>query len=310
MGDIEVKTETCSQVSINAKDLDGECDTVGEELRTQELENQDLQNIENKNRAKHAECQAALKTREANHLADARAVKMSIVTLQDSLMERISMVEMLVRTTTQFKFKTGELKTRLNQTEATANASKQRYQAQLSEEQQMNAMMRGKSENKLREKTLLLQAIGQKDEKIKMLERALVESGNKGEVLKSDVDTKRKESEMMANQLAKKETLERSMFDSVIKKEDNISSMKREARQRLKRTSNMEKDVKAATFENRLLKKQLQEKSKAERYLLAELEGLRLHVTDNNNPSSYKGALAQMKTDQDFQRVLTNSVDA
>merc|ERR1740130_1603410 len=101
--DLESKTEMCSKVSIDGKDLEGECDVVHENLRSQELQNKDLLHIQDNNRKKHADCQEAFKQQESNHLADARAVKMSIVTLQDSLMERISMVEQLVRTTTKLK---------------------------------------------------------------------------------------------------------------------------------------------------------------------------------------------------------------
>lgn len=306
--DLESKTEMCSKVSIDGKDLEGECDIVHENLRSQELQNKDLLHIQDNNRKKHADCQEAFKQQESNHLADARAVKMSIVTLQDSLMERISMVEQLVRTTTKLKAKTAELKTQVESTEFKANSSRKQFETQLSEEQQLCAAMRGKAECKVREKQQLLDGIQAKSDKIIMLERTLIESGNKGEVLKSDVDTKRKESEMMADQLAKREFMERSMFQSLMDKEDNIVRMKRETRERLKRTSTAEKNVKAAMFENRLLKKQLQEKAKAERYLLAELEGLRLHVHENTNPMSMKGAMQQMKADKEFQRVLTNSV--
>jgi len=98
------------------------------------------------------------------------------------------------------------------------------------------------------------------------------------------------------------------MSAAIVTKEDNISKLRQDARERQKREAEISKSVKQAQFENKLLKKQLQEKMKAERYLLAELEGLRLHVTSNKNSASARSVNAQIKTNQAFNNVLTKSL--
>jgi len=103
-------------------------------------------------------------------------------------MEKIANVELLVRTTQTLKTKTTDLATRLSATESTAATSKTRYEGMLSEDQRLSATVRGINENKLREKALLETSVAQKTDKIKLLEAALVEAMNRGEVLQSDAD--------------------------------------------------------------------------------------------------------------------------
>jgi len=306
--DLEIKTELCAKTRMELDDYTGQNDILSQELREQELKNEELFGVQNANVAKIDELKNALKSQEQNHLADARAVKMSIVTLQDALMEKISTVEQLVRQTQTVKAKSAELQTRLSGTEQSAAESKQRYEDMLQEEQRLSASLRGVKENKLRDQALLEESIQRKVERINSLDSTLKESINKGEILKSDVSTKRKESEMMTNQLEKKELIEKQMTASIISREDAISLLRQNARDRVKKTTSLGKSVKQAQFENKLLKKQLQEKMKAERYLLAELEGLRLHVPENSNPGSARSVQAQIKANRDFNSVLTMSI--
>jgi len=306
--DLEEKTSTTAKLSIELDDVESEADLMAQEVRSQELKNEELRAIQDGNLKKINALKSGLKTQEQNHLADARAVKMSIVSLQESLMEKIANVELLVRTTQTLKTKTTDLATRLSATESTAATSKTRYEGMLSEDQRLSATVRGINENKLREKALLETSVAQKTDKIKLLEAALVEAMNRGEVLQSDADTKRKESEMMTEQLDQRVAIEQTMGSSIMNKEEDISRLRQSARERGKRTLNMSKEVKAAQFQNRLLKKQLQEKAKAERYLLAELEALRLHVPENKNPASLKSVVAQAKADAALSSVLSKSL--
>lgn len=307
-GELESRTDALAKATMELDDYSGQNDIIGMELREQELKNEELWSVQSANNSKINSLQTALKTQEANHLADARAVKMSIVTLQDALMEKISTVEMLVRQTQSIKAKSAELQTRLSSTEQSAADSKARFEDMLQEEQRLSASLRGVKENKMRDKALLAESIQRKDYRVEALQATMKESINKGEILKSDVSTKRKESEMMADQLEKKEALEQQMSAAIVTKEDNISKLRQDARERQKREAEISKSVKQAQFENKLLKKQLQEKMKAERYLLAELEGLRLHVTSNNNSASARSVNAQIKTNQAFNNVLTKSL--
>lgn len=307
-GELESRTDALAKATMELDDYSGQNDIIGMELREQELKNEELRSVQSANNSKINSLQTALKTQEANHLADARAVKMSIVTLQDALMEKISTVEMLVRQTQSIKAKSAELQTRLSSTEQSAADSKARFEDMLQEEQRLSASLRGVKENKMRDKALLAESIQRKDYRVEALQATMKESINKGEILKSDVSTKRKESEMMADQLEKKEALEQQMSAAIVTKEDNISKLRQDARERQKREAEISKSVKQAQFENKLLKKQLQEKMKAERYLLAELEGLRLHVTSNKNSASARSVNAQIKTNQAFNNVLTKSL--
>merc|ERR1740117_2423895 len=143
------------------------------------------------------------------------------------------------------------------------------------------------AENKKRQQMLLNQSIDRKGEKIQSLEMTMIESSNRGEILKSDADTKRKEAEMMADQLEKKGSRERDMVAQIQNREEEIGAMRLSKRERAKREGDLKKNFKQAQFENKLLKNQVQEKMKAERYLLAELEAQRLHVQENKHPESY-----------------------
>merc|ERR1712166_1112536 len=94
---------------------------------------------------------------ENQHLADARAVKMSIISLQDALMEKVNTVEQLVKTTQSTKIKAKELQQRLESTEAAAAESQRRYEKMLQEEQRSTAAMRATIGNKKRAIAMLQQ---------------------------------------------------------------------------------------------------------------------------------------------------------
>ena len=90
------------------------------ELREQELKNEELLAVQNKNTKMIAQLKDDLKKQEQQHLADARAVKLSIVSLQDALMEKVSTVEQLVKTTKTTKVKAKALQ-ELEETERVAS---------------------------------------------------------------------------------------------------------------------------------------------------------------------------------------------
>merc|ERR1712166_71036 len=146
--------------------------------------------------------------------------------------------------------------------------------------------------------------IDRKGDKIQSLEMTLTESSNRGEILRSDASTKRKEAEMMADQLEKKASRERDMVEQIQNREEEIATMRLSKRERAKRESDLKKSLKQAQFENKLLKNQVQEKMKAERYLLAELEAQRLHVHENKHPESHNAVKAQIKANRALAGVL------
>jgi len=83
--------------------------------------------------------------------------------------------------------------------------------------------------------------------------------------------------------------------------------MRLSKRDRAKREADLKKVLKKAQFENKLLKNHMHEKMKAERYLLAELEAQRLHVGENQHPSSHRAVKAQIAANKALSGVLSKS---
>jgi len=305
--EVEEKTKVEAATRIELDEYTSQVDIMTQELREQELKNEELTAVQTSNRQRIAELESNLKKQEQQHLADARAVKLSIISLQDALMDKVNTVEQLVKTTQTTKAKAKDLQSRLEATERAAAESQSRYEKMLQEEQRLSATLRGELENKRRQHALLSSSIERKGEKIQSLEMTLTESSNRGEILKSDASTKRKEAEMMADQLEKKASRERDMVDQIQNREEEIAAMRLAKRERSKREGDLKKHLKQAQFENKLLKNQVQEKMKAERYLLAELEAQRLHVQENKHPESHLAVKAQIKANRDLAGVLKSS---
>jgi len=305
--EVEEKTKLEASTRIELDEYTSQVDIMAQELREQELKNVELIDVQTANRNRIAELEINLKKQEQQHLADARAVKLSIISLQDALMDKVNTVEQLVKTTQTTKAKAKDLQSRLESTERAASESQSRYEKMLQDEQQLSAKMRGELENKKRQHALLNQSIDRKGDKIQSLEMTLTESSNRGEILKSDASTKRKEAEMMADQLEKKVSRERDMVAQIQNREEEIGAMRLSKRERAKREGDLKKNFKQAQFENKLLKNQVQEKMKAERYLLAELEAQRLHVQENKHPESYSAVRAQIKANKALSGVLNAS---
>jgi len=305
--DVEEKTKLEGAARIELDEFTSQVDIMTQELREQELKNEELVGVQIANRGRIAALEINLTQQEQQHLADARAVKLSIISLQDALMDKVNSVEQLVKITQTTKSKAKELQTRLRATEGSADDSQARYEKMLQEEQRLSATLRGELENRRRQHAVVTNSIERKSDKIQSLAMTLTESSNRGEILKSDADTKRKEAEMMAEQLEKKASRERDMVEAIQVREEQIGVMVLAGRERAKRESELQKNLKQARFENRLLKNQVQEKMKAERYLLAELEAQRLHVQENKHPESYAAVKDQMKQNRELSSVLKSS---
>merc|ERR1740115_617019 len=305
--EIEEKAKLEGSTRIEADEYSSQVEILTQELREQELKSEELVQVGISNRKILADLELNLKKQEIQHLDDARAVKLTIISLQDALMDKVNTVEQLVKTTQTTKAKAKDLQSRLESTERAASESQSRYEKMLQEEQQLSAKMRGELENKKRQHALLNQSIDRKGDKIQSLEMTMIESSNRGEILKSDADTKRKEAEMMADQLEKKVSRERDMVAQIQNREEEIGAMRLSKRERAKREGDLKKNFKQAQFENKLLKNQVQEKMKEEQSLLAELEAQRLHVQENKHPESYSAVRAQIKANKALSGVLNAS---
>merc|ERR1740133_459452 len=291
--EIVEKTKLEASTRIEADEYSSQVDILTVELREQELKSEELVKVGISNRKILLELELNLKKQEQQQLADARAVKLTIISLQDALMSKVNTVEQLVKNTQTTKAKAKDLQSRLESTERAASESQSRY-----------AKMLGELENKKRQHALLNQSIDRKGDKIQSLEMTMIESSNRGEILKSDADTKRKEAEMMADQLEQKAARERDMHDQIQTREEEIGAMRLSKRERAKREFDLKKALKQAKFENKLLQNQCKEKMKAERYLLAELESQRLHVRENKHPLSSAGMKNQIKSNRALAAVL------
>merc|ERR1719473_1957522 len=109
---------------------------------------------------------------------------------------------------------------------------------------------------------------------------------------------------MMANELEKKSSREREMNNAINQKEEDIAAMRLSKRERSKVAAELQKKLQKAQFANKLLKNQVSEKMKAERYLLAELEAQHMHVQDNAHPESLKAVKAQIRANRDLSGIL------
>jgi len=209
--EIEEKTKLEGSTRIEADEYSSQVEILTQELREQELKSEELVQVGISNRKILADLELNLKKQEIQHLDDARAVKLSIISLQDALMSKVNTVEQLVKDTQTTKAKAKDLQSRLEVTDRRASESQGRYEKLLQEEQRVSATLRGDLESKRRQHSLLNQSIDRKGDKIQNLNMILTESSNAGEILKSDASTKRKEAEMMANQLQRKELREHGL---------------------------------------------------------------------------------------------------
>merc|ERR1740130_1330716 len=254
--DEEEKTRFESSMRIELDEYTSQVDILKQELREQELKNVELASVQTANRGRIAELEINLKRQEQQHLADARAVKLSIVSLQDALIDKVNLVEVLIKTTQTEKAKQKDLTALLESKEGSRSTHGAKYEKMLQEEQRLSAKLRGDLESARHSQLVLNQSIARKADKIQSLEMSLTESSNRGEILKSDADTKRKEAEMMADQLEKKAARERGMHEVIQTREEEIGAMRLSKRERAKRESELQKALKQAKFENKLLQNQ------------------------------------------------------
>merc|ERR1740130_1703508 len=72
--------------------------------------------------------QVEILKQEQQHLADARAVKLSIVSLQDALIDKVNLVEVLIKTTQTEKSKQKDLTARLEDLEGSRSTHGAKYE--------------------------------------------------------------------------------------------------------------------------------------------------------------------------------------
>merc|ERR550514_1098353 len=150
---------------------------------------------------------------------------MSIISLQDALMSKVNTVEKLVKTTQMTKQKATELQERLEATEKAAAQSQARYEAMLTQEQKSTAILRGEVENLTRKEKMMQAELLKKDARIKKSVQNVNAAANESEVLKSDADTKRKEADMMEEQLENKSKKEGTMLATISTMEEQVGEL-------------------------------------------------------------------------------------
>jgi len=265
-----------AEISIKLDDFNNTKDMLQQELREQTLKVEELTGVENKNRAKMVEVQANLVTQKGRHLAEARAVKISIERLQKELMEKAVQIEQLIKQTQLNRDESKALQERLEETDRASDASRSLCESMLQTEQRTAATLREKLKDKRLSHAIMTASIERKVDKMSSLETTLTDSAIHGEILKSDESTKRKEAEQVANELERSEARERNLSDKIAETEDMIAELRIAKKERKKREEELRKTIKQAKYENKFLKGQAHMKSKEERFLLAELEALRV----------------------------------
>jgi chromosome segregation ATPase len=259
---------------------------VTKELRDAELKESELFAQQQVDRGIVTELEQELKAQEAQHVADARAVKMKITELQDALQEKVNTVEQLTRATQATKVKARHLQDRLEQTEAEAAQAQQTFEKMIDEEQLTSANLRAQLEKATRAETTFRSQMMNKSEKLQLLQSKLMEKQSETEVLQHEVYAKGREAHQSELELEKLTSRERDMMDSIKDMEETIVELKLQQREREKVEHDLTRQVKATATDNKMMKRQVAEKVKTEQILLAELEAKRLGVTATSGRSS------------------------
>jgi len=305
----EVKEKTSFEAALRL-DLDeasSDANMLQQELREQELKNEELVAAQASNQQQSNELRAALKAQEDSFMADARAVKQCIIGLQDALMGKTDAAEALIKAAQLTKARVADCQARMASTESTVTESQRKYEKLLDEEQRRSAQLRGDVARKKRNMALLEASMDEAGSKIMSLSMTLEENGRQEEILKSDASTKRKEAAMVFDQLEQRRTRHRDLERQMAACSEELAVLRSANRGRTRRENSLESSQKQAQYESNVLKKKLQGKAKGERYMLAEMEALRLHVIENKDVQSAKSLQASNQARTDLARVLRSS---
>merc|ERR1719163_2187321 len=93
---------------------------------------------------------------------------------------------------------------------------------------------------------------------------------------------------MIRDQYEKKAFREKDMLEVIGKREDETDQIRLELRDMKKQEDEWKRKVDQVKFENSVLKKQLSEKAKSERWLLTEVEAQTLGVKEVKHPGSQR----------------------
>lgn len=234
-------------------------------------------------------------------------MKLNIVSLQEGLTEKVTVAEELVAVIQTTQKEISELKSRLDATEHRANESKKKYESYLRDVHATREELSSQVDEAKYSIAVHKEKLERRKARIKSLEKALRGMESRAQIRESDVDTKRREMEMVRDQYEKKAYREKDMLDVIGKREDETDGIRMELRDMKKQEEEWNRKVAQAKYDNAILKKQLAEKAKGERWLLTEVEAQTLGVKDVKDPGSSRQNMAAARASQSLNAVLKES---
>jgi chromosome segregation ATPase len=245
-----------------------------------------------------------LKTQEEIHLGDARKVRTKISQLQDALQEKVNTVDHLTKATQAMKAKAKQLQVRLEQTEAEAAQAQTAFEAMLDKEQSLAADMRSVMEAKARDVMTLRATLLGRQEKIMTMKSVLTEKLAQTDSLNRDAFALSQQAHEAQMKVEAISIRERDHFDRITDFEEEVVELKLQMRERSHVESDLKKNLVSITNENEQMRRQIQEKTKAERILLAELDAKRLHVGTDAHLKTAGAAKASAQAEREFETLL------
>lgn len=246
---------------------------------------------------------AELKAQEEQHLSDARSVRSKITQLQDALQEKVNTVDHLAKATQAMKAKAKQLQVRLEQTEAEAAQAQTSFEQMLDREQTTAADLRSMIEAKTRDIMTLRSQILNKDEKLQGLTSVLHEKTAQSEALNTETFSRTRQAHQAQMEVETLTIRERDQLDTINEYEEQIVELKLQMRERSHVEKDLQKQLTTIENENLQFRKQVDEKTKAERVLLAELDAKRLHL-DEPHANTPGAVAAHAKAEEEFESLL------
>merc|ERR550514_1219168 len=278
------------------------------ELRDAEAKESDYFSHQQIDRRNIEDLDQELKAQEAQHLADARSVRAKITQLQEALQEKVNTVDHLTKATQAMKAKAKQLGVRLEQTEAEAAQAQTSFEAMLDQEQTQATDLRAMLEAKTRDIMTVRAQILNKDERIQQLSSSLAEKNAQREALNHETYLRARQAHQAQLQVETLTVRERDLLDSINDFEEQIVELKLQMREGDHVQADLKKQVQNLRNENLIMRKQIEEKMKAERILLTELEAKRLHL-DKAHADSAGETQAHAAAEREMENLIHNLND-
>jgi hypothetical protein len=276
------KSDQLDKTKTALSDAIEKADGLKKSLHDAEVKESDLFSQQAIDQATIHQLEGEINIQEEQHVQDANSVKLKIVQLQDALQEKVATVEKLERAVAAMRQKANSLQIRLEQTETESAHCQTSFERMLDEEQQIVAGLRVNIEKLTREIMSMRQSDLNKDEEVMAMESKLSERQSENETLISEAYRKDRQAHNDTISVQRLTVKERDMLQTVQDLGETVVELKLQQRETEHAEQDYHRQLVELENENKLMKHQIQEKMKAERILLLELEAQRHHVNDSS----------------------------